>query len=190
MQSRENACAFCSNSRVDAAEAEAVMRLAGFDPLGAYPGAAKPWPCICVTCRRKVSPQYQSVRRGGGCRFCASHGLNLVAPGVVYLLRHESYFALKIGVTSRASRQDRVAAHRANGWELARAWDVDTGHDAEMVENGVLRWWRDELGVPAAVTRGQMATGGWSETASMLWVDVETTSRHVEAQILRLRDCP
>ena len=64
-------CKYCAGRAVDPTEARQVMIDAGLMPLVDYPGNDKPWPCRCLTCGREVQPRYASVRKGGGCRFCA-----------------------------------------------------------------------------------------------------------------------
>jgi hypothetical protein len=81
---------------------------------------------------------------------------------------------------------DRVRQHRKYGWELVRRWDFDLGADAREVEQAVLRWWRDDLGVSDAVPKADMPQGGSTETASLLWVDVDETIRRVELETARL----
>lgn len=63
-------CKWCAKNAVDPDEAAAVMLAAGLEPLIGYPGAHTPWPCRCQVCGQSVSPYYNSVRQGGGCRFC------------------------------------------------------------------------------------------------------------------------
>lgn len=68
-------CTFCSGRRVDPAEAVAVMRAAGLEPLDDFPGSMSPWRARCTRCDAETSPRYGNVRaRGGGCRFCAGRG--------------------------------------------------------------------------------------------------------------------
>ena len=65
------ACAYCAGRAVDPDEAAAVMRAAGLEPAGPYPGAARPWPCRCMVCGRESRPRYATVSKGTGCRYCA-----------------------------------------------------------------------------------------------------------------------
>lgn len=65
-----NACVFCSGRAVHPDDAAAVMRAAGLEPLGPYPGSHKPWRCRCTQCHRYVEPWYMTVAKGGGCRYC------------------------------------------------------------------------------------------------------------------------
>lgn len=184
IQSGRGGCGFCAGIRVDPDEARLVMVDAGLEPLEPYPGAHTGWRCRCVACDREVSPSYRSVQSGGGCRFCSAHGFDYAAPGVVYLLTHGQLFAVKVGVTTKAARNDRIAEHTKHGWVLVASWDVSTGDIAYDVEQQVLGWWRGELGAPAAVPKEAMTQGGWSETASLLWVDVAATQARIESLIL------
>ena len=66
------ACAYCAGRAVDPIEAAAVMRARGLEPLGAFPGAARPWRCRCTQCGRYVEPRYATVVKGAGCRYCGN----------------------------------------------------------------------------------------------------------------------
>jgi hypothetical protein len=58
---------------LDLRSASAVMRAAGLEPLGEYPGVDRPWLCIHVPCGREVSPTLTNIKRGqGGCGFCGT----------------------------------------------------------------------------------------------------------------------
>ncbi len=72
------------------------------------------------------------------------------------------------------------------GWRVVATWDLDTGDDAEVVEEGILEWWRNELGAPAAIVKDDMPQGGWTETASLLWVDIDATRARIQAEVDRL----
>ena len=76
--------------------------------------------------------------------------------------------------------------HEGYGWTVVAQWNVPTGDDAEQIEGLVLQWWRDVLGAPIAITREQMPQGGWSETASLLWVDPDDTVRFVNRWVQEL----
>ena len=89
--------------------------------------------------------------------------------------------ALKIGITTKESRTDRIRAHESKGWSLIKKWGTETGLDAEIIESAVLKWWRHSLGAPVALTRNQMPSGGHTETAALIHVDHLTTIGVVEA---------
>jgi recombinational DNA repair protein (RecF pathway) len=48
------------------------MKAAGLSPLEPYRNALSPWLCRCTNCGREVSPTYNAVQQGKGCRFCAA----------------------------------------------------------------------------------------------------------------------
>ncbi len=102
---------------------------------------------------------YSSVRsRGTSCRFCAEHGFDYGAPGLVYVVTHPARGAHKVGIAAVDS--DRLAVHRRSGWQVYRTLRFDRGEEAFRVEQGVLRWLRDELGLPPYLADGI----GWTET--------------------------
>ena len=166
------------------AEVVPIMRSAGLEPLEPYESSRTPWRCRCLTCERVVTPTYGGIRSGqGGCKFCAVTGLDYSAPGIVYLSTHPGWQAAKVGVTTTASKTDRIAAHTARGWNLLGTWSVPTGADAEDIENTILDWWRDELDAPDAVPAADMPQGGWTETASLVLVDLDETIARIDAAV-------
>jgi hypothetical protein len=66
-------CPKCAHMARRYCEADAIktMRAAGFEPLESYPNSYTPWKCHCLKCDSIVWPQFQLVKRGGGCRNCA-----------------------------------------------------------------------------------------------------------------------
>ncbi len=183
-------CAYCSQNRVDPAHAVATMRLAGLETMEDFPGAHVGWRCKCEVCGRTSRPTYSKVRAGAGCRFCATRGLDFTAEGVVYLVVQRELFAVKVGVTTANAREDRLAAHGRDGWEELGRWNVASGDIAVEIERAVLSYWRNSLGAPQALTRDQMPRGGWSETASLLWVDVGETAARIQTDVDRANRRP
>lgn len=126
----------------------------------------------------------------GGCRTCAKYGFDPALPAIVYLVTSETHNAVKIGVSNRGA--NRLHEHRRAGWALAKIdgahcqWATTTGALAEAVEKEILKWWRDVLAAPPAVTRDQMPQRGASETASLDFVDPVETARRIAAVISRL----
>ena len=59
------------SKRLSDAEAERLMLAANFKPLVSYPGAGVNWKCNCMKCGNEVSPRLASIKRGGGCVYCA-----------------------------------------------------------------------------------------------------------------------
>ncbi len=138
------------------------MRRMGLEPLAPYPGATKPWRCRCINCGEEVHPRYNNVASGqGGCSNCA-HGFSEIAPSIVYLICHELYQAVKVGIGNVGN--DRVGWHERNGWELLALRSTDTGSDARAIEQRVLKAWQT-AGYPAAVDSSDMPGSGHTETA-------------------------
>lgn len=176
---------------LDDQAAEALMRASLLEPLEPYPGSAQPWRCRCLRCEREVSPRHHGVLKGqGGCKFCAPVGLDRTAPGVLYLIRHDGFQALKIGVTSTSSKKDRVGTHADFGWEEVRKWELSNAGIAEAVETLVLSMWRKDLGAPPALSPQDMPQGGYSETVAMIWVDESDAVTHAQRAISAVLDTP
>jgi len=149
-------------------------------PLEPYPGGHEPWRCQCQTCDQEVTPRYSSIQQGGGgCASCANYGFDPVAPAVVYLITHQHLSAAKIGITGADSQSDRIEQHEREGWVVVDTWDVAYGRQAEEIETGILRWWREELDAPQAVTAELMPQGGYTETVSLNKISLEETARRV-----------
>ena len=53
-------------------EARALMLKAKLRPKVPYRSIHTPWRCVCLKCKREVTPTYTQVRRrGNGCKYCA-----------------------------------------------------------------------------------------------------------------------
>ena len=174
------------NRKYTAEVAEAVMREFGLEPLESFPGYMEKWRCIHTECGREVSPSFYYVKfRESGCKFCATKGLDYTGEGIVYLLQRQDYFSTKVGITTPNSRTDRIAAHVKEGWQLVQSWTTDTAFQAEEVEENILSWWRNELEAPISMRKEDMKSG-WTETASLLYVDLETTRNRIDSHIADL----
>ncbi len=101
-------------------------------------------------------------------------------------MSNTDYQAAKVGVTTTASRTDRLDRHTQEGWQLIQTWDVATGADAEDIETSILRWWRDDLEAPEAMTPDDMPQGGYTETAPLVLVDLDETVARIQAEVDRL----
>lgn len=187
-------CRYCSYSAMGARkllpieEVDQVFRDAGLEPIAPYEGSAIPRRCICTTCLNEVSPAHASLKYQGGCKFCAPVGIDRNAAGVIYLLENSTFDALKIGITSRAARKDRVGSHEQFGWGTVHVWDVETGAFAEQVETAVLRWWRSDLQLPPHVESEHMPQGGYSETVDAGAITIHTCIEQVNQYIRQLSE--
>jgi|694.fasta_scaffold154688_2 hypothetical protein len=185
VQSGGGGCVYCSGGRIHPDDAARLFRAAGFEPLEPFEGTHKRWKSR-HSCGREVNPTYSNVYAGGGCKFCSDSSFKYDAPGIVYLMLNADYQALKIGITTKESRTDRIHDHELKGWNLVQKWETESGLDAEIIETAVLKWWRQSLGAPQALTRSQMASGGHTETAALVYVDERTTIELVDSLIEEL----
>ena len=148
----------------DPIQAAADMRTDGYEPLEDYPGASKPWRCRHRPCGKEVRARLEKIRAGEGCcAHCATYGFNLTSPAVVYVLHHDDYAAVKVGIT--AAESDRVDRFTRRGWVVIGVRSLPTGAQARRIEQDVLRHLRLERGLSSPLTSTQTAgVGGWTET--------------------------
>lgn len=92
---------------------------------------------------------------------------------------YSELIALKVGITTG---EDRLAAHRQQGWQLVVTYPPPTAADAAYVEAQVIEGWR-AAGWPQAVEAEQMPQGGCTETVSMAHMDAPTARRQMEAAL-------
>lgn len=162
-------CLNCAGKWVDPERALREMLEAEITPKGPFPGAGNKWPSTCNKCHRDIEPTYKGVRTGRGCRYCAEIGIDYSAPGYLYLIVHNEYKSLKIGIANSNPRKkyyDRLNQHEKRGWELMQRWDFDLTEKAFRVEQGFLEWVRLELGLPQYLDVEEMPQGGATETFS------------------------
>ncbi len=155
------------------------MREARLEPLEPFDDADKPWRCRCLVCSRVVTPRLSSISAGGGCKYCATRGLDLNAPAVVFVLTHEQLHAHLVGFDSADG--DALNRRGAAGWTVVKSASVPTVEDAYEIEAAVARWLRLGLGLPDVRPEGDAleGTGGTSVRAddvepSDLWARVSS----------------
>lgn len=176
-------CAYCSGRRVNTEEAEMLMMKAKLKPLVKYPGAMVPWSCLCLKCERKVSPLYNGIQQGrGGCIFCVKTGIQYDKPAYIYLMNHQMFQSIKIGISGKAALNSRLEAHKKYGWEVFQTKDFTTGIEAERVETSVLNWLRAELLLGIHLPKEFMPQGGHTETVDATEIDLPT----IWAKVLEL----
>ena len=175
--SRGGGCRYCNDTAIDPEVAAQAMVDVQLMPQVPYPGALRPWPCQCMKCGRIVEPCYSTVARGnGGCRWCRDSGFHAGEAAMVYFIRHPGYDAAKIGITNAVGTQ--LQKHQRRGWEVLLTVDVP-GETAMAIEDAVLDWWRDDLGLPAYLGKQEMSQGGWTETVAACEIDVAETMRRI-----------
>lgn len=180
-------CIYCNGGRIHADDAVFLMKERGLEPLEPFPGAKNQWKCKHLACGRTVTPTYSNISQGGGgCKSCSDSSFAYEAPGIIYLLKNESFASIKIGITTEKARTDRIRDHKRGGWTLIEKWRTPTGFDAEIIESAILHWWRNELGAPIAIKSSDMPSGGFTETAALLHVDIDQTMYKITKHILEL----
>jgi hypothetical protein len=174
-------CRYCSGLVVDPIEAVKVMKKAKLQTLVPYPGAGKPWLCKCSKCGKEITPRYSSVRMGiGGCKYCATHGYDFSKGGILYLITHENLNSHKIGITNDGAKEKRLEKHLKQGWKTYKTQYFHDGNRAFEIEQEVLTWWRNDLGLPSYLSKEEMPQGGFSETVDSSEIDLLTIWSYVE----------
>ena len=78
VRERGHQCGYCAGTLVDPLDAVSLMKDSGLRALVSYPGSHSPWKCICIQCKREVTPTYSKVRSSGtGCKFCSKRAVDL-----------------------------------------------------------------------------------------------------------------
>lgn len=163
-----------------------IMTNAGFRPLDEYTSRIKPWKSIHLKCGLEVAPRLANVVKGSGCKYCAETGIDYMAPGILYLLKHEKFQTLKVGISSTKAKKVRIPTHKKYGWELIKQWNLNTANTALTIETIVISKWRNELGAPIALTPKDMPQGGFSETAALVYVNLDDTSNYIDRLVSEL----
>lgn len=168
-------CRYCSGLVVDPQKAELVMKKAKLQPLVQYPGAGTPWLCKCLKCQKEVKPRYSQINIGiGGCKYCATHGFDFTKGGIIYLITNVAFGAHKIGITNDSAKENRLEKHLKHGWETYRTQYFTDGNKAFEIEQDILAWWRNELGLPVYLSKSEMPQGGFTETVDANELDLLT----------------
>ena len=113
-----------------------------------------------VMAERMCKLHVRRFRQWGDPLIVAHKGFDVAAPARLYLMAHDGFGAVKVGVTS-TELIDRLATHVRRGWRVLRVVEMSSGRDALNAEARVLALWRGLTGfVPAAA----MPQGGTTET--------------------------
>lgn len=183
----QDGCKYCSRKAVDPITAKKFMVSKGLIPLEPYSRSDGPWKCRCKRCKNVVTPKYIAGFRGqGGCKFCATSGIDYQAPAFIYLMTHRKYGAHKIGIGTDKTVDNRIRAHERAGWESYRSVPVFSAIKAEEIEFAVLTWIRKDLGLPPYLSKKEMARGGYTETIEAAEIELPTIWRQILLEKHRL----
>lgn len=165
--------------RLQPQEAAERMEQLRWRPLDPYPGKVDiPWRALCLECGQAAEPTLHNVRANGrSCATCAQRGIDWPGPGLLYLVVHDEWRVLKVGI---ANSRARVLQHLSQAWRSERIWKFGTARQARTVELAILTWMRS-AGVQTAVAAAAMPYRGWTETARLADVSADTVTRAVEA---------
>jgi hypothetical protein len=144
-----------------------MMTEANLEPLEPYRNSRHKWSCKCLKCGEIVTPTAHNIKAGnGGCVFCQVAAFKHGEAAYLYLIHHEMFAAYKVGIGNYKTVNDRIKSHKKSGWELLEKYSFKKGSTAFEVEKKVLKWIRNEKGLPAHLTNKVFTHGGASETFS------------------------
>jgi recombinational DNA repair protein (RecF pathway) len=177
----QNGCVYCSGRKVDPQDAAALFLENSLKPLVPYKSTETKWKCKCMKCGRIVYPTHHMVaQRSGGCKYCATLGLDFTLPAYIYLITHDELNAHKIGISGMNSKEDRLNDHAKNGWKLYKRKTFELADNAYEIEQATLRWLREDRGLPPYLSLGEMPQRGWTETVEASEIDLPTIWAKVE----------
>jgi hypothetical protein len=100
----------------------------------------------------------------------------------LYLITNSNFAAHKIGITNLDDdgNNSRMVKHKRNGWETYKSAKFSKGEYALIVEQGILVWFREDLGLAQFLNSEQMPQGGWTETVDASEIDLSTIWAKIE----------
>jgi hypothetical protein len=166
-------CKYCSGNKVDAIDAVAIFESKGIHPIEPFSYTHRPWKSVHIDCGRQISPTYADVvHANGGCKFCATKGIDLTTPAHFYLITNEILGAHKIGISGEKTK--RLQVHAREGWTVFKKTLFSTGEIAYQIEQETLLWLRDDVALPPYLSPDLMPQGGWTETVDASEIDLPT----------------
>lgn len=175
-------CAYCSGNAVHPDDAVRTMLECGYEPLEPYPSHNKTkWKSRHIQCGTIVYPYYNTIQnRKSACSVCAEFGLKLEEPAYVYIMVHETYGSIKIGISNNSARPNRIKSHASDGWVLFKQIDVPNGAIATEIETKTFIWLRNDLGLGVHLSKEMMKQGGYSETVDSESISVLEVDRYIQ----------
>ena len=168
-------CAFCAGtSPITAAQANKFFKSKGFKPLEPFINARTPMKSLHQVCGKIVKPSWGTLRVSGGCKYCSTTVVNLLAPAYVYLITNAELNSHKVGISGHSASVNRIERHKRLGWQVYSVLDVDTGEEAYELEAAILDWLRNDLGLNQYLIAEQMPQGGHTETVDASEIDLST----------------
>jgi len=165
--------------------AVARMRAARLEPLDPFVDPDQPWRCRCLTCGRVVAPRLSSIGAGGGCKYCATKGLDLNAPAVVFLLTNADLGAHVIGFDEADG--DRTERLTRLGWQAFKSASAPSVEDAYETTAAVLRWLRLDLGLAPSASLAEEPDGPVNGSVAMDSIAAPEIWAQVSSELSRRR---
>jgi len=177
----QSGCVYCSGNKVDPQDAISLFLENNLKPLVPYQSTDTKWKSECMKCGRIVYPTHHMVsQRSGGCKYCATLGLDFTLPAYIYLISHDELGSHKIGISGVFAKEDRIKDHAKNGWKLYKRKNFESADQTYEVEQEVLRWLREDRGLPPYLSLNDMPQRGWTETVESSEIDLPTIWAKVE----------
>jgi hypothetical protein len=174
-------CSFCSGTKpITSSQANKFFKSRGFKPLEPFKNAKSPMKSIHLVCGREVSPTWASLKVSGGCKYCSTSLVNLIAPAYLYLITNKELNSHKVGISGHGATMNRLERHKKLNWDVFAVLDLDTGEDAYELEARVLEWLRLDLQLSRYLVPEQMPQGGYTETVDASEIDLPTIWAKVE----------
>lgn len=137
---------------------------ADLEIIGEYKNARIPITARCLKCGAITKQTLNGVMNGKACKFCFHAGIKYGEPAYLYLIHHKEFRSIKVGISNVEANLNRLDAHRKNGWDEYKSFNFDTADEAEYFETMLLKWLREERGLPPHLVRELMPQGGFTET--------------------------
>ena len=116
---------------------------------------------------------------GRRCATCAESGFDPLKPAILYLLQNEFLEAGKLGITNAGTT--RLASFKSKGWLVFKTFEFTLGSEALALEVVLKKWLREEMGIPAFLSKGDMdRLGGHTETFSKSAIELEKVAAQIE----------
>ena len=139
---------------------EIAMEADGWDPRTVMAGSNKKvkWKC---SNEHSWQATLNDRSRGSGCPTCAQSGFDPNESGWLYLIAHDSWGLLQIGITNNPD--DRLSRHGRLGWTVLEIRGPMDGHTTRELETAILRLLRRSNAVMANKT-DRSKFDGWAES--------------------------
>lgn len=128
--------------RIDPDEAIFTMRQADLEPVTNFIAGHLPWKCICLKCKKTVSPSYANVRNGhAGCVYCSGKAVdpkdafNFMISNNIYPL--EVYKSIRAKWRCRCMKCDAEVCPRYGDIKAGQGGCLSCGYEKAGISNSL-----------------------------------------------------